>query len=198
LGGSPTYLLFIVVTLIEQGVSQCEQAPDCASCTQIENCVWCLSTNGCKLNSSCPLTGYNDCCILYDTCSDCISNPTCAFCKYGTRQNIWMCRGNSTDPSCNQESQFCTAEAEDSMDFIRFFMLGLSLVIGSSFLLLGLVLLIVFIYGRNKRLEAQAELKKIYQDRHLVSQTIAEIENLKVGSYTTLAPLISKMRVEKT
>jgi len=71
---------------------------------------------------------------------------------------------------------------------------------GCTFILVTIVLLVIYIYGRHKRLSAQAELKKLYQEKRMVTQTIADIENkyrLQKGSYTTIAPLISKMRIDK-
>jgi len=72
---------------------------------------------------------------------------------------------------------------------------------GCTFIIVSIVLLVIYIYGRHKRLSAQAELKKLYQEKRMVTQTIADIENKysleKEGSYTTIAPLISKMRIDK-
>jgi len=176
------------------------QQQNCRSCVQEDGCVWCTASQQCTTSAQCPFTPYTDCCFTHSECKDCVSNG----CTYCVSDRVTSCQANPTPSNgtmndCATQVSICPEpEPFATMEFLQSFLTGVFLAIGSSFVLLAFILFVIYLWRWHKKNEAEAEIQKLYHEKKAVTQTIADFENKlpQRGEYTTLAPLINKMRVD--
>lgn len=77
--------------------------------------------------------------------------------------------------------------------------MGFSGSIAALFVLIALALLTVWLWTNQNKLAAEREIRKIYQEKKDVNRSIQQFESQRKtdDAYTTLAPLISRLRTNK-
>lgn len=81
-----------------------------------------------------------------------------------------------------------------NFEFWHVFLLGSVLSIGGVFTSVSIVLLSYYIYTHYKRAQAESEIKKRYKEKQSIERKLEE--RGEADSYTTLAPLINRLRNE--
>jgi len=167
----------------------------CWECTSDPSCVWCNSQQQCTPQEDCFFTGYRDCCYTISGCDQCVKHTGCVFCTSGSIQSCQSASGPLN--SCSTKLTYCPTTPFATTTFLLAFFTGVFLEIGSSFLILSLVLFFIYLWRWHKKYQAEAEYQKLYHEKRAVTQTIVDFENKftkRADTYTTLAPLINKMR----
>jgi len=167
----------------------------CWVCVSEVGCVWCNSQQKCTQQADCFFTGYRDCCYTLGSCDQCVKHSGCVFCISDSIQSCQSATGPLND--CSTKLTSCPTTQFVTDTFVLAFCTGFFLEIGSAFLILSLVLFFIYLWRWHKKYEAEAEYKKLYHEKRAITQTIVEFENKytqTADTYTTLAPLINKMR----
>jgi len=69
-------------------------------------------------------------------------------------------------------------------------------MLASAFVIIALILLVMWLWTNQNKLAAEREIRKIYQEKKDVSRSLHEFESKLAtnDAYTTLAPLINRLR----
>jgi len=130
-------------------------------------------------------------------CDQCLKHPGCVFCTGDSVQSCQSAQGPLSD--CSLKLTSCPVSSFATGEFLLAFFTGVFLEIGSAFMVMSLVLFVLYLWRWHKKFQAEAEYQKLYHEKRAVTQTIADFENKytqHTDTYTTLAPLINKMRAD--
>lgn len=152
-------------TNADEGKCEAMSASGCEACVQRLDvtCVWCLASSSCVLNSTvettCRFSSRRECCNTFTECELCTKRLTCGWCT-GVGCRLGDEHGDIADYCDAASWTFNTAKCpipQTTESAGAALLLGVAMVVGAFFVLLGGLMLVLFAVRsvqRNKAREA--------------------------------------------